>query len=216
MNQTDFTLLILASGRGTRMGGPKALLPWTHGDRIVAAHAHLAQQLGGQAVVVARASVLRTIRPSLPHVRMIPSSAPGCWGPAGSIMAAARAGALAHSPWTLITPVDAVPVEQPTLQRLLDSRSPRAQAVRPRFEGKGGHPVLVRTQIIMNVYLEQGPTPLRDVLRALVVVDVPMLDPRVIADLNTPEAYRAWTGREPRFEAILSDSVTIDKNGGFD
>jgi len=74
----------------------------------------------------------------------------------------------------------------------------------------------VRTQIIMNVYLEQGPTPLRDVLRALVVVDVPMLDPRVIADLNTPEAYRAWTGREPRFEAILSDSVTIDKNGGFD
>jgi CTP:molybdopterin cytidylyltransferase MocA len=199
LTRPDVAMLVLASGRGERMGGPKALLRWTDGAPIVASHAKLGASVCGGVVVVARASVARMLRPLLPEAMVVPSSAPGPWGPAGSIAAAVRAGTLAGATWTLITPVDAVPAAPSTVRLLLNAVSSGVQAVRPRFEGRGGHPVIVRSDVVTSAYLARRPPPLRDVLRELDCVDVEVADRGVVADLNTPEAYRAWTGQDPRF-----------------
>lgn len=199
VKRPDVAMLVLASGRGERMGGPKALLRWTDGAPIVASHAKLGASVCGRVVVVVRASVARILRPLLPQAVVVKSSAPGPWGPAGSIAAAVRAGALAGATWTLITPVDAVPAAPSTVRLLLNAAISGVHAVRPRFEGRGGHPVLVRSDAVVSAYLARLPPPLRDVLRELACADVEVADRGVVADLNTPEAYRAWTGVDPRF-----------------
>jgi CTP:molybdopterin cytidylyltransferase MocA len=195
-------MLVLASGRGERMGGPKALLRWTDGAPIVVSHAKLGAGVCGRVVVVVRASVAGILRPLLPQAVLVASSAPGPWGPAGSIAAAVRAGALAGIRWTLITPVDAIPASPSTVRMLLRGAAAGVDAVRPRFEGRGGHPVLVRSDVLVNAYLALRPPPLRDVLREVTCADVAVADRGVVADLNTPEAYRAWTGQDPRFDVF--------------
>lgn len=197
----DAACLILASGRGVRMGGPKALLLWTDGLPLAVSHVRARRDVGAS-VVVGRAAVMARLRSRLPEARLIASSAPGPWGPAGSIAAAVRAGVLNSSPWVLITPVDLVPTRVETVAALIGVVGPEVDAVRPLCEGRGGHPVLVRNDVLHRVYLSPGEPPtLRDVLRALGsrCVSRPVEDLDIRTDLDTPEAYRARTGHPPRF-----------------
>jgi len=201
MARPDTACLIVASGRGVRMGGPKALLLWTDGAPLAVSHVRMRHEVR-QVVVVARAAVATRLRPWLPTARVIASSAPGSWGPAGSIAAAVRAGAFARERWVLITPVDLVPTRVETVAALLEAADRGVEAVRPLCDGRGGHPVLVRAEVLVQAYLVSGtPPPLRDVLRAIGAgcVQVPVDDPDIRADLDTPEAYRARTGHGPRF-----------------
>lgn len=193
------------SDRGFRSwrahGGPKALLFWTDGAPLAVSHARMRSEVR-QAVVVARAAVAARLRPWLPMARVISSSAPGSWGPAGSIAAAVRAGAFARDGWVLITPVDLVPTRFETVAALFSAAERGGEAVRPVCAGRGGHPVLVRVEVLVNAYLVAGtPPPLRDVLRALGpgCVQATVDDPDIRADLDTPDVYRARTGHGPRF-----------------
>lgn len=183
------------------MGGPKALLAWDHGT-LTSAHVRLRKGDCDRVVVVARAWVAACLRPMFDGVTVVSSSAPGEWGPAGSIAAAVRAGALARADWALVVPVDLVPTRGSTVQQLLDARGPGITAIRPRFEGRGGHPVLVRTALIASAYLAKEPPPLRDVLRLHAPIDVDVHDPDIRVDLDTPDAYRSLTGEQPRFVAV--------------
>ncbi len=198
----DATCLVLGSGRGVRMGGPKALLTSADGMPMAVAHARARMGECASVVVVVRSSVARQLRPWLPQgARVVASSAPGGWGPAGSIAAAVRAGVLDRR-WVLVTPVDLVPAKSSTVRSLLQAcveAGGRVNAVRPRAGGRGGHPVALRTDALVRAYLASMPLPLRDVMRGWDCVDVEVDDSSIRADLNTPEAYRAWAGREPRF-----------------
>lgn len=201
IGRSDVTCLVLASGRGVRMGGPKALLAWTGGEPLAVCHVRARRDVGG-CVVVARAPVVRRLRTWLPDARLVASSAPGPWGPSGSIAAAVRAGSLARAAWVLVTPVDLVPARSTTVDALLAAAGPGVDAVRPRYKGRGGHPVLVRAEVLFRAYPTAGePPPLRDVLRALGprCADEAVDDPDVRTDLDTPEAYRARAGHPPRF-----------------
>jgi CTP:molybdopterin cytidylyltransferase MocA len=184
------------------MGGPKALLASADGVPMAVAHARLRIRECASVVVVVRSSVARQLRPWLPEgARVVASSAPGGWGPAGSIAAAVRAGVLDRR-WVLVTPVDIVPAKSSTVQSLLQvcmEAGGRVNAVRPRVGGRGGHPVALRTDALVRAYLEDSPLPLRDVMHGWGCVDVDVDDSSIRADLNTPEAYRAWAGGEPRF-----------------
>jgi CTP:molybdopterin cytidylyltransferase MocA len=204
-NNFDATLLVLGSGRGTRMGGPKALLSSPDGMPMAVAHAMAWQTQCVSVMVVVRSWVAHLIRPSMPdQVKVVASSAPGPWGPAGSIAAAIRSGGLDRS-WVLITPVDFVPPRDSTMHTLLQTCSnvdSSVWAVRLRFQGRGGHPVAVRTERLVKPYLERSPLPLRDVMKGWNAEDVEVIDPSVRMNVNTPEMYRAWTGRSPSFSFI--------------
>ena len=203
MERPRTAALIVASGRGVRMGGPKALLRWTDGEALAVSHVHMRTDTT-DVVVVARRPVAMRLRTWVPRARIIASAAPGPWGPSGSIAAAVRSGALASVSWALIMPVDLIPPKRSTVAALQARRGEGVDAVRPVFEGRGGHPVLVRTEVLYRLYTLPGEPPtLRDVLGsvasrcAVVSVD----DPDIRADLDTPEAVRARTGRDPVFVA---------------
>ncbi|MCL2823255.1 MAG: NTP transferase domain-containing protein [Polyangiaceae bacterium] len=204
---SDVAMLIVASGRGERMGGPKALLSWGDGSTLVAAHADLGARTCSRVVVVARGWVAKVLRPQLPGSLVVPSSAPGVWGPAGSVAAAVRAGVFSTMRWVLVVPVDMVPVDERTLAILRDAAAMDVRVVRPclvKRDGqsqplRGGHPVLVRADVLVESFLADKPAPLREVLRGFSRVDVCVDDCRVATNLDTPEAYRRWMNRAPEF-----------------
>ena len=192
------------------MGGPKALLRWTDDQPLAVAHAEIGAAVCARVVVVARASVALILRPQLPIGILVTSTAPGSLGPAGSIAAAVRAGVLESMRWVLLAPVDGIPAAPKTILALCHAAASCAQsvhAVRPCFEGRRGHPVLVRSDVVADAYLVHRPLPLRDVLRGLACVEVSVDDPSVAADLNTPEAYRARVGTAPCFDVGWRDRM---------
>ena len=83
-------------------------------------------------------------------------------------------------------PVDHPLVRPQTITTLFETR---AKAAIPSFKGKHGHPVCVRRPVVGQILDASlsGPT-LRDVLRSVQAVDVPVDDPGVTANCNTPHA----------------------------
>jgi CTP:molybdopterin cytidylyltransferase MocA len=102
----------------------------------------------------------------------------------------------------IITPVDAAPVGQATLERLVTEVERGALAATPRFEEKSGHPIVCRRSVL-EPYMTTNATypPLREVLRGLgsARVRIEVTDPRVVVDLDTPEDVVALTGQPPHF-----------------
>jgi len=176
------TLLVVAAGRGERLGGPKALL-LVHGSPLAALHA----KSHADVVIVATADVQRALGPIARFVA--PDRAPEL-GPAGSIGAAVRSGALRESDAVIITPVDVLPA--PALHPLLVAALEGHDAARPLR----GHPVAVRGAVLRERYRDADPI-LRDVL-----AEVPcarLAEPGVLDDLDTREDVLRITGAEPRF-----------------
>src|SRR5262249_11663866 len=136
--------VILAAGRGVRLGGPKALLSWPSApgapERPLAI-AHAEERLAAEsarAVIVTRQqmvpALLRHVRPG---VDILVSDAPDELGPAGSLgYAASRVG---DTDAVIVTPVDALPARRETVAALLArlDADPNLLAVRPTYHGLG-------------------------------------------------------------------------------
>lgn len=220
--------VILAAGRGTRLGGPKALLAWPrpHGAALPLALVHAGARLGvdcESVVIVTRpkmATILASYHPE-GACHFVSSAAPDEQGPAGSLAAAvahldAREPALAATDAILVSPVDCLPASPAVvaaLRAMLTGSGQRALAVRPRHGSRGGHPVLVRPDVLAP-YREASPPPLRDVLRGLgeQLADCQLDDDSVLGDVDTPQDYARYTGDEhgPRFLAEWSSRVDSD------
>lgn len=173
--------IVLAAGIGGRMGGPKARL-LIGAETLATLHAQRLREAGCDEVVV----VLR--HGDAIDATIAISSAPD---PAGSLaigLAAARGDPV------IVTPVDVIPAHVDTIHSLVRALGAH-DAATPRFQGRGGHPVVIRRSAIALG------TPLRDVLEALgprrVFVDV--ADAAVVTDLDTPEDVVHATGAPPRF-----------------
>src|SRR5687767_8183721 len=170
-----YIAVVTAAGLGERMGGPKALLAVRWGDNtgeLPLAIAHARAHLEGGAervVVVTKPKVARMLsRFSQRALDIVVSNAPHELGPAGSIRQAL--GVLSASPdaWLMIEPVDMPPSSAAIRKELLDAaeRSPAPDAVRPVFEGRRGHPVLVRRRCL-DPMLDGAPPTLREILHGL-------------------------------------------------
>ncbi|AKU99425.1 hypothetical protein AKJ09_06089 [Labilithrix luteola] len=88
----------------------------------------------------------------------------------------------------VVTPVDMLPVAPATLQSLLGAVERGAVAATPVFRGRGGHPVVVRGELLA-VYASATSAPRLDRVlndagerRVRVAVD----DPTVLADYDVP------------------------------
>lgn len=223
--------VVLAAGRGQRLGGPKALLAWQLDDGSVMplAAVHAVRRLAAESHrvhVVARPRVAAALCPWLPAgADAVSSSAPEALGPAGSIAAAVmaampagdRGGASApehesSDSIVIVTPVDCVPASSDTVQRLVDAlrKQEGALVARPRHGGRGGHPVALRS-LVLERYRGPAPPPLRELIRRLGsgVVDVAVEDPGVLADIDTPYDLAACGQGPARFfpAAAASDGA---------
>jgi CTP:molybdopterin cytidylyltransferase MocA len=201
--------VVLAAGSGQRMGGPKALLAWPSRQpgqpELPLAIAHAEARLAAESrlvMVVTRPAVVRSL---LMHVRpgvdLLASTAADELGPAGSL--AFAASRLSEARAVVITPVDTPPARAETVQALLARllADPATLAVRPRYDRRAGHPVVVRPAAL-EVYRDaSAPPPLRDHLRSLgpACVDLDIEDSAVLVDLDTAAQVGAWLRAVPRF-----------------
>ncbi len=191
--------VIPAAGDSRRMGRSKALLD--AGGRSFLAAAVGSLVAGGCDPVVV------VVGPDQPEEErkardagalVLPNPAPG-EGPVTSLRLALRAleGAVEG---IAILPVDHPLVRPETVQALLAAfRAGDAPVVLPVHEGERGHPGLLRRTLfaeLLDPGLEGGArTVVHAHLDAAERVEVD--DPGVLADIDTPEAYRRWFGHAP-------------------
>lgn len=180
--------LILAGGAGVRYGVPKAFATLPDGRTFLAACAHALTGAGAL-------PLLATLPPGATAglasgITELPLPFAGM-----EMFESLRCGLheLTRAPaWSVVAvlPVDHPLVQPESVVRLASVVAPAAV---PVFRGKRGHPVCLSratAEAIASGALA-GPT-LREVLRAVGRTDVPVDDPGVVANCNTPEALATF------------------------
>jgi molybdenum cofactor cytidylyltransferase len=183
--------VILAAGRGRRMGRTKQLVPWPNenGAKPLVCAAYDAIRpicddmvvvLGHEAQAVTTALADRPFQPVYgdPAAPMFES-----------IRAALRAAQLLDPAATVVLqPADQPQVERSTLSLLVDWSMKRPmQTIIPAYRGKGGHPAMIPAAIAATLCNAECPTGLGDFW--LVHSDwchrVAVDDPGVVRDIDT-------------------------------
>jgi len=191
--------ILLAAGESRRMGSPKALLHYqgqTFVERICAAF--LTAGVDELIIVLgARAEEIGRALPSHPALRSVVNSRYS-QGQLSSLMVGI--GALSpESEAAIVNLVDHPLVSSETITAVLDSfRAAPLPIVIASYQGKRGHPVLFSSQVygeILAAPLDQGAKVVvrKDPAR---VREVPLDDPGILADIDTPEDYARFVGEQ--------------------
>lgn len=195
---TPSAAIVLAAGKGRRMGGPKALL-MVDGKPLIAAHVQRLREVGCRPIIVVTRTGLAAAIGDMPGVHVIAVDT-------GSMAESLTVGlsVLAPTPErvVLITPVDTLPARSTTLRALLTAASSEGtQVATPQYRGQSGHPIAMREQLLQDFRARAHGT-LRDLVRSpgaqrrRVEVD----DATVLVDLDTPvDLATLRPGLVPRF-----------------
>jgi len=177
--------VILAAGAGTRLGGVAKALLRVGEDSYLARILATARAAGlDDAVVVvgpphgdAVAAEARRL-----GARVVVNAEPAR-GMASSI--ALGFGGLAGGEAAWLWPVDHPFVRTETLRALIAALAGHA-AAKPVYEGRGGHPPLIARSVWPRL-ADCAAVGARAVLAQVAVVAVPVHDPGVVRDVDTPE-----------------------------
>lgn len=203
-----FAGLILAAGYSTRMGHDKALLPW-RGETFLSAAIHSLEPFTDFVLVVAgdNAPVLRPIIDGL-GVSLIQNPNPAR-GQFSSLRVGVTEVLNRGRDTAIITLVDRPPASRETIATLKETflrqlispgRTKEAAnnlwALVPEFQVRHGHPYIAGRELI-EAFLRapEGATG-RDVEHAnqAHIAYLPVTDPYVTANVDTPEEYEALVG----------------------
>ena len=186
--------VVLAGGRSSRMGSPKALLDF-RGQPFVVRILEALEALEVKTRVVVVGPDAPRIQPALAgHDCLIVENSDVDGGPIASLRAALKALQPVQPSALLAWPVDLPHVRVTTVERLIETfRRDPAPAVVPTFAERRGHPVLWGAGLFEELLTSDAATRhgARAVLHAHAAELVPLAvdDPAVIDDLNTPEDY---------------------------
>lgn len=213
-NADGIAAVLLAAGGGARLGGGKLLLPW-RGLPLIAHQLHTASRatgllsltvmLGHSADAVRQAvseAISRTApAPSFPILCILNqrwregmSTSLHCG--LESLLAGADAGTLRAVMFLL---ADQPLVTTRTLNILSRAhtaawaKNPEHPATVPVYLGKRGNPAIISRNLFPDIMALQGDTGARHILEKLGgnLLRVPVDDPGVLHDVDTPEAYAA-------------------------
>ena len=178
--------LVLAAGRSERMGEPKPLLE-IEGRTFLRATVETLREGGCRGVTVVVGS------PDAASAARSAGAAVVQGRPAGEQIDSLRAG-LDVLPDDVdavaVLPVDHPRVRPATVGTLIGAwRAEPAAIVRPVHGGRPGHPTLFPRRVWAALRDPDLPRGARSVVDAERVVDVPVDDPGVLVDIDTPEAY---------------------------
>jgi CTP:molybdopterin cytidylyltransferase MocA len=183
--------VVLAAGAGRRMGGrPKALLT-LDSESFLARVVRTCRDGGCDEIWVVAPpeppAVLALVR--LLRARSVVNSAPER-GMFSSVQVGVRTvtESRAAAADVLVFPVDHPRVQASTVGALLAARA-RATVrnwIRPVYEGRGGHPILIPGSATTGLLDRDPHEPLRDALRGIGLepLDVPVDDPGILANVN--------------------------------
>jgi molybdenum cofactor cytidylyltransferase len=200
--------LILAAGASQRFGGePKALLP-VGGETAIQRIVRLARESGLTNVVVVVGRHGPEIRRSLAgDPVIIVENLDWVLGRTGSI----QEGLNQIDPETSVTlwPVDHPFVKPSTVERVLQTSRGDFLTVWtiPTFEGRGGHPVVLKPPVLREIRRVGRSVPLRALIPHFgpQVRRIAVEDFGVTAAVDTPEEYSKFL---PRWESAREDSWT--------
>lgn len=193
--------VVLAAGRSARMGSPKALLDFL-GVPFAVRILEALEALEVKTRVIVLGPDAPRIQPALAgHDCVIVENPEPETGPIASLRGAMRALQPLQPSAVLVWPVDLPHVRVTTVERLLEAhRRTGAPAVIPTFGERRGHPVIWGSALFGE--LLESPAATREGARAVLhdhepeVVSVPVDDPAVVDQVNTPEDYerlvREW------------------------
>jgi CTP:molybdopterin cytidylyltransferase MocA len=186
--------VILAAGESSRMGRPKAYLPFREGTFL----SEIAATLGRRCTPVVAVFGYDAAR----LISAIPAGVTGVENPlwALGMLTSLQAGLRAvpdDCEAVLFTLVDHPAVQVQTVATLLDSAA--AIAI-PRFAGRRGHPVLIRRRIAEEFLAEPAQAKVRDVIdRHATEIDyIEVADPGIADDIDDPRLYEDLLAREAR------------------
>ena len=188
--------LVLAAGRSERMGRPKALLPLPDGRSFLETVLDTLAACGvlGVRVVLGHDAEAVSAAVGLPFEAEVENLE---WerGMLSSVQAGVRA-LPAEATGMLLWPVDHPLVREGTLTRILSCEG-RAPVVVPVHGGKRGHPSLFHADTFSELLAAPQSVGARAVVLAHAPdrLDLEVDDPGVVADLDSPQAYLAFTGR---------------------
>jgi len=93
-------------------------------------------------------------------------------------------------------------VRPETIQSLLAAwRAARAPLILPKYLERRGHPILISSECIADILKLRSDQTLKTLIdrRAIDIVEVPVDDPAIVSDVDTPEDYeqavRLWDAR---------------------
>jgi len=188
--------IVLAAGRSERIGSPKPLLPCGHTTFLGAILDTLAaSRVDDVRVILGHAEDRVRAATGLPDelFRFNPDHASG-------MLSSVQCGIRSLPRQTrgfLIWPVDHPLVKTETVDLLLERQSRANPAlVLPVHDGRRGHPVLFDAGLAMELMEAPASEGARAVVRTHREdrIEVPVDDPGVITDIDTPEAYEAAFG----------------------
>ncbi len=193
--------IVLAGGRSSRMGRPKALLPIgstreTFLERVM----RTLKDAGIEEVVVvvgADAAAIRQGAPSSSGVRIVDNPD---WeqGQLTSLLAGLRSIDTAHASGVLMTLVDVPLVTAATVRSLIAvQRERNAPIVRPVSNGRHGHPVIFGRALFDELQRADPAAGAKPVMRAHAagMIEVPVDDEGAFTDIDTREDYERWIGQ---------------------
>ncbi|MGH9399706.1 MAG: nucleotidyltransferase family protein [Thermoanaerobaculia bacterium] len=184
--------VVVAAGLSRRMGGEKILLRFGGATVLERVLSTLAAADLSDCVVV--------LRPDVPQAAEIARRAGARVvinpRPQDEMLLSIRMGIAQISPETdafYVWPADHPAVAAETLGRLAGEAG-RGRVALPVHAGRRGHPALIGSDLIDDIADIPEGSGLRHLWRARpeVLVDVPVNDPGVLLDLDTPEDYERW------------------------
>jgi len=188
--------VLLAAGRGRRMGGSKQLIRWNtpEGPKPLVAASFDAIRPACRCVIVVLGHNPDAVRSALAPRTFIHTLADPDAPMFESIIAGVqRARQLDRQASVLLQPADHPEVRTETLQALLTAHAAHPdQAIIPDFRGTGGHPILIPPALV-DVIASMDPAHEPGGLRALWrreperCMRLTVEDPGVVRDLDTPD-----------------------------
>jgi molybdenum cofactor cytidylyltransferase len=197
-SKNDFSVIILAAGLSQRMGKHKALLAWDTElnflQKIIKEYRNWGMQ---QIIVVTNPFVLQIIEQQslLKAGEFVLVS--NFFPEKGRLFSVQLGAAQVKTPFTFIQNVDNPFVNQQIISFLADNARP-GKVVVPSFLGKGGHPVLLNSDIVQKIKaLTDMNLTLHDILEPSERVKIEMPTDEVIRNINTQMEYQRFFMKIP-------------------
>lgn len=140
--------VLLAAGRGRRMGGLKQLLPWGDSTVVAAAFDALSPYCGAGVVVVVGDGADRIVEALEPRALLRVRGDPDAEQIHSARLGLSRAVKLPRVRWVLLHPADHPEIPSSVVEAMFLRARECDRALIPTCGGRGGHPVLVPASVV--------------------------------------------------------------------